>query len=168
MTRCRLPRDEDLIVLGTLRNDLPTQYALLADPQVGLHDTASVKAWVDRRVRDDFGIFRVIADEDDCAVGFVQIVDIDRRSRHGSIGVAVLAEERGKGHAESAMLAMFALAVDSERLDKLVLQVRDDNPARKLYEKLGFREVGILARHYRGPDSWHDVVVMERPLREEP
>lgn len=162
-TVCRAPREGDLASLAELRNDLPTQYALLAAP--GPNDLDAVRGWIARRTGDRATIFLVIADEADAVVGFAQIVAIDERSRHGTLGIAIDRRRRGRGHGRAALEQVFEAAVADGRLDKLVLSVAADNTAAKeLYRKLGFREVGIHRRHYRSADAWHDVAVMERFL----
>jgi RimJ/RimL family protein N-acetyltransferase len=163
VTLCRAPRDEDIPVLAALRNDLPTQYALLAVPRP--NSDADVRAWVDRRVGDPAALFFVIANGDDEAVGFTQVVGIDDHSRHGSFGIAIAPAERGRGHARAAIEQLFGIVRGTGRIDKLMLHVATDNVhAHVLYRSLGFRDVGLLQRHYRGPHQWHDVAVMERFL----
>lgn len=163
MTICRPPRDEDVRALAVLRNDLPTQYALLADPRP--NSDADVRAWIARRIADPAALFFVIADEGDAAVGFMQIVAIDQRNRHGMFGIAIGAEHRGHGHGRAAIEQLFAAARADGRLDKIVLYVAEDNVgAWELYRSVGFRDVGVFERHYRAPDGWHDVAVMERFL----
>jgi RimJ/RimL family protein N-acetyltransferase len=163
VTICRPPRDEDVRALAALRNDLPAQYALLADPRPNSDD--DVRAWIARRVEDPAALFFVVADETDAAVGFMQIVAIDERNRYGMFGIAIGAEYRGRGHGRAAIDQLFAAAREDGRLDKIVLYVAADNTgAWELYRSLGFRDVGVFERHYRAPDGWHDVAVMERFL----
>lgn len=163
ITAIRAPRDGDADLLGALRNDLPTQYALLATPRPNSRE--DVLRWIERRTGDPAALFYTIADEADAAVGFVQIVAIDPQSRHGTFGIALAPAARGKGRGRAALaLALDAARADG-RLDKLVLHVAADNlAARRLYVAAGFREAGALRRHYRAPDGWHDVAIMERFL----
>lgn len=72
--------------------------------------------------------------------------------------VAVRPEYRGRGLGELLMLALFdiALAVGARWM---TLEVRVSNTvARRLYEKLGFRETGIRPRYYT--DNNEDAVIM--------
>jgi RimJ/RimL family protein N-acetyltransferase len=163
VTTCRAPRDEDVEALAVLRNDLPTQYALLASPKP--NSTDDVRAWIARRTGDPAGLFYVIADETEAAVGFVQVLAIDDRSRYGFLGVAIDSRHRGRGHGRAGIEHVCAAALADGRLDKIVLYVAADSAgARRLYRTLGFVDVGVHRRHYRGPDRWHDVAVMERFL----
>lgn len=163
MTRCRPPREDDVTALAALRNDLPTQYALLATPRPNSLD--DVRAWIARRTSDPAALFYVVADERDAAIGFFQIVAIDPANRHGLFGIAIGAAHRGRGHGRAAIAEMLRIAREDGRLDKIVLYVAVDNAgARALYREAGFRDVGVHRRHYRGPARWHDVAVMERFL----
>ncbi|HEX3551144.1 MAG TPA: GNAT family protein [Candidatus Elarobacter sp.] len=166
MTTCRAPREDDVSALSALRNDLPTQYALLADPQP--NSDADVRAWLRRRTTDPSALFFVIADDRDAAVGFTQVVAIDARSRHGTFGIAVGSEHRGRGHGRAALAHVLDAARADGRMDKLVLHVAADNPACALYRAAGFRDVGVHRRHYRGAERWHDVAIMERFFEDAP
>ena len=148
-------------MLALIRNDLPTQYALLAHPTPNSLD--DVRAWIARRTADPAALFFVLADEGDTAVGFAQIVAIDAHSRYGMFGIAIDPRKRGRGYGRTALDAVLAAAQASGRLDKIVLEVAADNPAAvHIYLAAGFRAVGTHVRHHRGPDGWHDVTVMER------
>jgi len=167
VTVCRPPRDEDVPALLALRNDVPTQHALLAQPRPNSVD--DVREWIARRTANPTALFHVVADDGDGAVGFTQIVEIDERSRHGVFGIAIDDRHRGRGHGRAALEQTLEAARADGRLDKVVLYVAADNaPARALYTSAGFSEVGVHRRHYRAPDGWHDVVVMERFLEDAP
>ncbi len=167
MTVSRPPREDDVPALAELRNDLATQYALLATPRPNTFD--DVRAWLSRRTADPAALFHVVADETGAAVGFTQVIEIDETGRHGMFGIAIDRRHRGRGHGRAALEHVFSAARADGRLDKLVLHVAADNTrARTLYRSAGFVEVGVHRRHYRAPDGWHDVTVMERFLAETP
>ena len=71
---------------------------------------------------------------------------------------------RGKGAGKMAMLAL----IDAARAAgfwKLVSRVFVENAAsRGVLNAVGFREVGIYARHARLDGEWRDVVIVERLL----
>ncbi len=159
----RLPREADIEELAALRNDLATQYSLLAYPKP--NSNGDVCRWIERRTSDANALFFVIADANDVAGGFAQIVGIDAVSRHGSFGIAIAERLRGRGYGRAGLRATIAAAEADGRLGKLVLYVAADHAnARSLYGSEHFREVGVFRRHYRGPKRWHDVVAMERLL----
>jgi RimJ/RimL family protein N-acetyltransferase len=166
VTACRPPREADIPALAEIRNDAATQYALLAAPRPNSLD--DVRAWIDRRTADPAALFHVVVNDDDDAVGFTQVVGIDETSRHGMFGIAIGGAHRGRGHGRAALGYVLDAARADGRLDKLVLHVAADNAvACALYRSAGFREIGVHRRHYRAPDGWHDVAVMERFLEPE-
>ena len=164
---CRPPLEADFDVLSRIRNDIPTQLALLAYPKPNSPD--DVRRWIGRRTSEPATLFFVLADADDRAVGFAQVVGIDDVSRHGMFGIAIDAGCRGRGYGRAGVESVCAAALAGGRLDKLVLHVAADNVAAyELYRSAGFRVVGTHLRHHRGPERWHDVVVMERLLTPAP
>jgi phosphinothricin acetyltransferase len=81
-----------------------------------------------------------------------------------SVYVARTARGQGLGR-----LAMEALITEATRRGfwKLVSRVFVENRAsRKLLAAVGFREVGVYECHARLDGVWHDVVIVERLLRE--
>jgi RimJ/RimL family protein N-acetyltransferase len=160
-TRLRAPIDDDLAVLGALRNDVALQQLLLARPRP--NSPARVQDWI-RRVSDDpAAVFFVVADRaDDRAVGFVQITEVDLVSGHGRLGIALDGSARRRGHGREAVVLAARHVHAVFGVDKIVLDVRADNEAAiALYQGLGFREVGVLRAHYRAGEQRHDVLIME-------
>jgi RimJ/RimL family protein N-acetyltransferase len=71
----------------------------------------------------------------------------------GSLGMAIVAEQRGKGHGR-AMLDAAIEHARGERMHKLELEVWPDNErAIALYESCGFQTEGIRRDHYRRRDG---------------
>jgi RimJ/RimL family protein N-acetyltransferase len=71
----------------------------------------------------------------------------------GSLGMAIVAEQRGKGHGR-AMLEAAIEHAGGERMHKLELEVWPDNErAIALYESCGFQTEGIRRDHYRRRDG---------------
>jgi len=167
VTTSRAPREGDLAVLAALRNDVPTQYALLASPRPNTLD--DVRAWVVRRGTTRRRSLRW------SPTRTTRRSASHRSSRSTSAAATVPSGSRsrpsirGRGHGRAAIDHVLAAARADGRLDKLVLHVATDNAgAWSLYRTVGFRDVGVHRRHYHGPDGWHDVAVMERFLAETP
>jgi len=57
----------------------------------------------------------------------------------GKVSIGVKPDARGQGVGEKLMRALIAEA--TRRKVGLCLSVRSENPARRLYERLGFREI---------------------------
>jgi ribosomal protein S18 acetylase RimI-like enzyme len=69
--------------------------------------------------------------------------------------IASKPEARGKG-VGSALIAAVEGAARARRCESLRLEVRTDNEtAMRLYERLGYRQIGRYARYYQdGADAW--------------
>lgn len=65
---------------------------------------------------------------------------------------AVLPEERGKGFGKK-LLDHFVSSARERGLSRLFLEMRHGNPAGHLYERQGFRSVGIRPSYYKGKDG---------------
>lgn len=162
----RAPASGDFAALAEIRRDPDMQAMLLA--VIDATDDAAVREWIDRRAHDANGVFRILADaKTGEALGYVQITDIHRRNRHGSLGIAIRRHAQGRGIGTAALNLLHALARDACGLEKLLLTVRADNAAaRALYRRAGYRVVGTLERHFRDRDGGlHDVMLLERALR---
>lgn len=77
--------------------------------------------------------------------------------------IVVAPEVRGKGVGTRLTQALVAQAQQANS-DSIFLEVRESNsPARRLYEKLGFRETGRRKAYYSNPQE--DAVLYCRKLR---
>lgn len=154
----------DFEPLSRLRSDREIQARLLGHPEVRSVD--DTEQWVERRSNDPHGAFWVIDDGAGVCLGFVQLTGRHGLDRHAHFGIALLPEAQGRGAGIQAMHRLFDMA-RSTQLRKLMCEVRADNEgARALYRKLGFRDVGTLNAHYDDGQGLWDVVVMERMLEQ--
>jgi RimJ/RimL family protein N-acetyltransferase len=158
----RLYEQRDFACLSALRADRQLQHLLLANPPEteNRDPNGEVTRWVERRHSE--GYFRIIADDGGDAIGFVQIGDIHKSNGNGRLGIALLESCRGLGWGQQALVAMHRIAQEELGLRKLLLEVRADNEgAAKLYERLGYRQVGILRSHYWDSVRFFDVMIYE-------
>lgn len=163
-TVLRPPRAKDREFLFALRNDVALQAALLATPRA--NSERRVDEWVEGVLSDPASLFFLVADAaDGNAVGFVQIRNIHPVHGWGELGIAVVEAARGRGHGGAAIGLIEGHARDALDLRKVVLHVRADNAAAcRLYERCGYRRVGVLESHFYGGGRRHDVAVMEHLL----
>ena len=91
----------------------------------------------------------LVAVEDGCVAGYIGSQSV--MGEADMMNVAVLPAQRRKGIAEKLVVALVkALARNDVRC--LTLEVRASNePAKALYEKLGFASVGRRPNYYRNP-----------------
>mgnify|MGYP000443924691 CR=1 FL=1 len=80
-------------------------------------------------------------------------------------GIIVAPEERGHGIGSLLLTSLMTLAKETFKIELLHLQVYIDNPAIKLYERLGFKEFGRQPGWIKELDgSYTGRIFMERYL----
>ncbi|HWU60525.1 MAG TPA: GNAT family N-acetyltransferase [Ensifer sp.] len=159
-------READKDVLCSIRQDALMLDALMSYPDKKPIGRDAAEAWVLARQTDASRIVRIIADDQDHAIGYVQITGQHGRGHFAWFAIALAREAQGKGLGAEAMKLLTAFACDELQLRKLLCEVRADNSrAIRLYTRLGFSTVGTLARHYLDLSGhWRDVNIMERML----
>ncbi|WP_084961791.1 ribosomal protein S18-alanine N-acetyltransferase [Thermoactinospora rubra] len=101
----------------------------------------------------------VVAVEDGRIVGYAGLAAAADQADVQTI--AVLAAHRGKGIGRAMFTELLAEAARRGAVE-VFLEVRADNPpARAMYEKFGFQEIGVRRRYY---DDGTDAIVMKRKL----
>ena len=94
-------------------------------------------------------------------VGSIGLHDLDRLASHAELGLGILGvENRGRGLGGEACRLALHHAFGEMRLQRVHLHVYTDNPAVRLYERLGFRIEGTLRRHGWKRGAWRDQHVM--------
>lgn len=116
--------------------------------------------WPDDAYRNELATNRlasyVIALAGDAVVGFAGLWVMVDEAHVTTFAVDPRWRRRGVG--ERLLLALFDVAV-ARRAREATLEVRLSNmPARRLYEKYGFRPVGIRPRYYS--DNGEDALIM--------
>jgi len=100
-------------------------------------------------------------------LGFISLIDHHPVHAHAELGLGILgADARGRGHGGEAIRLVLTHAFRAMGLQRVHLHVFADNPALRLYERLGFRVEGTLRRHAFKRGAWRDQVMMGL-LREE-
>lgn len=119
---------------------------------------ATERAWIE-----------ALDDERDCvwlmedaatgaSVGLIGLHDLHWVARHAELGLGILrAQDRGRGVGAEAIRLVLAYAFDDLGLRRVHLRVLDDNPAKRLYERLGFRHEGTLRAHMFKRGAPHDL-----------
>jgi RimJ/RimL family protein N-acetyltransferase len=157
-------RDSDLDALAALRNNVALQILLMSQPRP--NSLERVRAWLTGwSGRADAVFFVIVGRANDEVLGYLQVAQIDAFHGHGELGICLAPEAHGKNYAREACDLVEGYLIRSLALRKLVLKVLANNDrAISFYRKYGYRDVGILERHYRTADGYHDVLVMERHL----
>ncbi len=160
--RLRPIRESDLDYLRKLRNH-PETRNYLGDPR--RITAAQQKSWF-RGLRGDaaraYYLFEMRQGNSWMPLGMARTHDIDRRNRSMGVGGDIAPAHRGKNYGRILYRLIFELGFRKRRLHRLWLLVLDDNErARQLYRKLGFREVGIQREAIRRGARFHDYILMD-------
>ncbi len=157
-------RESDLDALASLRNNIDLQMLLMSQPKP--NSLERVRAWLTGWSGRADAVFLVIVRRvDDAILGYMQVASIDTFHGHGELGICLAPEAHGKNVARDACDLLESYLLKGLALRKLGLKVLTDNHrAIGFYRKYGYRDVGVLERHYRTADGYHDVLVMERHL----
>lgn len=100
----------------------------------------------------------LVAEEDGVVAGYVGSQTVMDES--DMMNVAVHPDYRRKGIAE-ALVAELVEALEKRESHCLTLEVRASNePAKALYEKLGFTQVGLRKNYYRNPKE--DALILRK------
>ncbi|WP_043879206.1 GNAT family N-acetyltransferase [Azorhizobium caulinodans] len=161
----RLPTDADFPVLAEIRRDPHMQAMLMAIPD--RTDDAAVRQWIERRVSEPNGLFRVICEtQAQEALGFIQISQVNTRDLHGYGAVALSRRCTFPGAALLAMRELMRAARADLGLRKLMAEIRSDNvDAIRMNELCGYKVVGTLESHFADADNKrHDVLLLQRVL----
>jgi phosphinothricin acetyltransferase len=140
----------------------------------GIEDRVGTFETSPRNERDVRGWFDgshpiVVVEDDGHIVAFASTSSYRSRECYAGIAefsVYVARDVRGKGAGRAAMVALLD-SVPAAGIWKLVSRVFVENSAsRALLKSVGFREVGVYAKHARLDGQWRDVVIVERLIPE--
>jgi aminoglycoside 6'-N-acetyltransferase len=139
--------------------DLPALVAILEEPEVARWWRRDEWERVDE---DDAVTFAIVADGSIAGcIQFSEETDPDYFS--AAVDIFVATDAQGRGVGPDAMRTLIAWLIDARGHHRLTVDPAADNArAVHVYEKLGFRRVGLLRRYERVEDGlWRDGVLME-------
>lgn len=105
------------------------------------------RAWFEKYALKDNDFVFIIEETQDlnCPVGQISLYDIDWELKRAEYGRLMIGEDaaRGRGLAKAATMLLLDFGFNSLGLDKIVLEVFEDNlAARNIYRSCGFKPVG--------------------------
>jgi len=154
----------DIVMLrATADDDVAALVAILDTPAVAEWWRRSEWARVDERDAATFAIVTK-ASAGRTVVGCIQYVEQeDPDYRSAAVDIFVSAAEHGRGIGPDAMRTLIAWLIDVRGHHRLTVDPAAANAhAIHVYEKLGFRAVGVLRRYERVEDGeWRDALLME-------
>ncbi len=121
--------------------------------------------WTARNFSDciEKGYYSMVLEDKERLVGFA-IMAISSEESH-LLNIGVNKDFRGSGFGEQILKKMI-IAAEVMGSKKIILEVRVSNKiAYRLYEKLGFHEIGERKKYYRLPEGREDAYVMSKTLK---
>ena len=152
-------REKDLERFHRWRNDL----ALMRLDQPGAvrpERLADTEAWLERVLSDEKTIFFALELKESRAfIGAVSLRNLDLKNKNAELAILIDEPEyRGQGLGGEALSALLDYAFGEVGLHRVYLRVLAYNePAIRLYQRLGFKEEGRLRAQVWREDAWHDV-----------
>ena len=124
--------------------------------------TASEEAWftsMSEHHGKDRWFFVICRLADDRPVGSLDLHEVDLRNGSASLGIAIGdPADTGRGYGSDALRTLVGFGFDQLRLERIELDVYDFNePARRMYERVGFRHEGTLRHALYSDGAFHDV-----------
>ncbi|MBN2848430.1 MAG: GNAT family N-acetyltransferase [Coriobacteriia bacterium] len=146
------------------RDDTPTLRALLADPSVvpwwGVYDAPKIE----RDFFDPAWAYTYLIEIADDVAGLIQFHEVpDPDYKHAGVDVTLAGGHQERGLGTEALRVLIRYLIDVRRHHRITIDPAVDNArAIHVYEKVGFRPVGVMRRYERGADgTWHDNLLME-------
>jgi len=157
-------RGERLLLRPVTEDDAARLLQILHEPEVarwwGVFDA--------KRVREDLidppdeTVFAVELDRE--LIGAVNVYEEPTPEyRHASLDIFLAPDRHGQGLGTEALLVVARYLVDERGHHRLTIDPAADNDrAIRVYERLGFRPVGVMRDYERGADgTWHDGLLMD-------
>lgn len=160
--RLRPPTEDDLEFAHAFANDEDLRgWLRFYRPATEMEELE----WI-QSLRDEGELVWLIESRAGEPLGFCSL-HVEPVGQLAELGIGLLGDgRRGQGHGTDAIRLLLGHAFGALRLQRVYLHVVADNPAARLYERLGFRREGTLRRHTWKRGAYRDQHVMAI-LREE-
>ncbi|QSQ10397.1 Spermidine N(1)-acetyltransferase [Koleobacter methoxysyntrophicus] len=119
--------------------------------------------WYEKYINDDTRLEFIIEIKDKKKpIGTIGLNNIDFKNQKAELGIMIgELTEQGKGYGEEAVRSLLQYAFDELNLQKIYLKTFCDNePAVRLYKKVGFHQEGILRKEIFKNGKFKDVIIM--------
>jgi ribosomal-protein-alanine N-acetyltransferase len=119
-------------------------------------DSCSVDELIKRLSAEGFDLqdpkataFRWLVCDGETPIGSVSLKNISKMMRYGEIGYMIGEKFQGRGVGTAAVKLALEKIFNETDLRRIFAYVHDENaPSRRLLEKLGFKNEGLLREHY--------------------
>ena len=144
-------RNDPEIKASSIMHPFPVTFELEEEWYATLNDKRNKAIW-----------FGIELEEDAKLIGFTFLNNIRWVDRTCNLGIVIgEIKYQGSGIGKKVMNLLVSYAFKSLNLRKITLEVRSDHAAAlKLYEKLGFKQEGILKDQYFADSKYHDTLIL--------
>jgi aminoglycoside 6'-N-acetyltransferase len=142
-----------------------------------IHATPEVARWWDAPhddfpLTDDPDATRLTIEFEGAVAGLIQFSEVlEPKYRHASIDLFLDPQLHGRGIGTEAVQRVVRQLIDERCHHRITIDPAATNSAAiRVYEKVGFRAVGVMREYERDSDgeSWHDGLLMELLASEQP
>lgn len=153
-----MSQDAEIFLKGM--ND-PTARLFARSRRDAMNDLTT-KDMLERLMKHD-ECFIIRRGENDEGIGYVLILDRDQLNREAMLAITICDEkDRGKGMGMEAMTLLLEHAFVNLNLESVYLSVYAYNSrAKRLYERLGFKSVGVRRHSRIVGDAIYDACIMD-------
>lgn len=156
----RVIEEKDLGVLKDLHNNQSTWENLF---NIDFVDEESQLAWWKNLYKKQTDKRYVICSADNPreVIGRLRIQNINYQHNNCEVGLDIIPEYRGKGYGFKSYKMLLDYLFNHYNMNMVYLKVADFNPkAKKLYEKVGFRQSGCLPKYFYRHGQYWDYIIM--------
>ncbi len=157
-------RGERVVLRPLEEGDRPRLIEILEEPEVARwFGTASVKESADEFI-SDAEVTGFAIEASGAVAGAIGFYEEDTPDyRHAGIDLFLATASQNQGLGTDAVRTLARYLIEERRHHRLIIDPAASNErAIKVYERVGFRPVGVMRSYERGPDgTFHDGLLMD-------
>jgi aminoglycoside 6'-N-acetyltransferase len=152
---------QNLVLRPPSERDVEPLAAILGEPDVSRWWGKRDVEWVRRELLEDGQGWVIVVDG--ALAGWLEASEeTEPDYRHVAFDVFLTTALHGRGLGRHALRLAIAHFIEQGHHRFTIDPAADNRRAIRAYEAVGFKPVGVLRRHERGPDgSWHDGLLMD-------
>ncbi len=165
--RLRAPEPEDIEVMMRYEND--TEVWQMSNT-TGPYSRYQLKQYIEQTENDLFAdrqLRLMVEDTEGRVVGVVDVCTFDPLHSRAEVGILVDKSYRQKGIGQAALAMLEAHLFGRLGIHQLYAYIGVDNePCRRLFASLGYKESGVLKDWMRVGSSYMDVLIVQKSATE--
>jgi RimJ/RimL family protein N-acetyltransferase len=122
----------------------------------------AARIWVSYEKQN--GVLTALWDDVPCGIANLYLQPYKKLAHQCLLAIIVDEKYRGKGVGTLLMKELFVLAKETHKIEFLHIEVYEGNPAKRLYERLGFLQYGIQRHFIKDQGKYLAKVLMQKVL----